>query len=344
MSGNSTPRGAHLVGSVPLVGSEDVFRSVATILPHHLRRTTDGETGGRSAWVGWQFGTFAEHPAFEVLKPPEGKYAVPTAIRLRADTDPSTLRFGELGYAAAARKSFAEFAEFKSAGILPEHIRFQVSLPTPMAPIIVLIDAESRAAVEPAFEEALLRELDEIVQAIPHDQLAIQWDVCQEVGIREGVYDAYFDDPHDGVLDRLERIAGHVPEGVELGYHLCYGDYGHEHFKQPEDTAVVTALINEISNRVAHPMGFVHLPVPRDRRDEAYFGPLADLRLGEQTELYLGVVHYTDGLEGAKARIAAACSVVDDFGVATECGLGRRPRETVVPILRLHRQLAEPVV
>lgn len=342
-SNNDAPRGAHLVGSVPLVGSEDVFRSVATILPQHLRRTTDGETGGRSAWVGWQFDTFAKHPSFEVLPPPPGKYAVPTAIRLRDGVDPADLTVGPLGYAAAAEKSFAEFMEFKEAGVLPEHIRFQVSLPTPLAPIIVLIAEEARAAVLPAFEAAMLRELDMILEAIPHEQLTIQWDVCQEVGVREGVYDAPFNDPGDDVLDGLERIAGPVPADVELGYHLCYGDYGHEHFKQPADTAVVTRLANEIAERVAHEVGYVHLPVPRDRSDAAYFAPLADLSLDAQTELYLGLLHFSDGVDGARRRIAAARSVIGEFGVATECGLGRRPRNTIIPLLRLHREVAQPI-
>ena len=30
------------------------------------------------------------------------------------------------------------------------------------------------------------------------------------------------------------RSVEHVPADVPVGLHLCYGDYGHEHFKQPE--------------------------------------------------------------------------------------------------------------
>ena len=32
------------------------------------------------------------------------------------------------------------------------------------------------------------------------------------------------------------------------------------------------------------------------------------------------------------------------FGVATECGLGRRPPETIHDLLRLHAQIAAPIV
>ena len=82
------------------------------------------------------------------------------------------------------------------------------------------------------------------------------------------------------------------------------------------------------------------MPVPRDRYDDAYFAALRDLKLDPKTELYLGLIHYTDGIGGAKARLAAARKVVCDFGVATECGFGRRDPKTVDALLALHRAVA----
>ncbi|MBV8451855.1 MAG: hypothetical protein JOZ29_06230 [Deltaproteobacteria bacterium] len=58
------------------------------------------------------------------------------------------------------------------------------------------------------------------------------------------------------------------------------------------------------------------------------------------TELYLGLVHLTDGLEGAKRRVAAASGVISDFGIAAECGLGRHQPDTIGRLLRLHREIA----
>ena len=48
------------------------------------------------------------------------------------------------------------------------------------------------------------------------------------------------------------------------------------------------------------PISSPHLPVPRNRTDEVYFAPLRTLRLHPETELYLGLVHYTDGIEGTR--------------------------------------------
>jgi len=81
--------------------------------------------------------------------------------------------------------------------------------------------------------------------------------------------------------------------------------------------------------------------VPKERDDEPYFAPLADLRLTPGCELYLGLVHTTGGIAGTRRRIAAAERVVRDFGIATECGFGRRPPDTIPDLFRQHVEAAE---
>ncbi len=126
----------------------------------------------------------------------------------------------------------------------------------------------------------------------------------------------------------------------ELGYHLCYGDMNHRHWKEPEDTAVLVRIANAIAASVSRPVDWIHIPVPRDRDDEAYFAPLAGLALDPATRLHLGLVHLTDGVAGARKRIAAAERVVTGFGIGTECGFGRRDPATVLDLLDLHRAVA----
>jgi hypothetical protein len=83
------------------------------------------------------------------------------------------------------------------------------------------------------------------------------------------------------------------------------------------------------------------MPVPRDRTDDAYFAPLRVLRLRPETRLYLGLVHRIDGEADIHRCITAAQKVVRDFDIATECGLGRRPPETLPPLLRIHAKVAD---
>ena len=59
----------------------------------------------------------------------------------------------------------------------------------------------------------------------------------------------------------------------------------------------------------------IHMPVPRGRSDEAYFEPLKRLSLKPQTQLCLGLVHYTDGVAGTRARLATAKKYAQGFSI-----------------------------
>ncbi|MGH3319046.1 MAG: hypothetical protein ACRDN9_02510 [Streptosporangiaceae bacterium] len=335
------PRGAHLVGSIPLTDATEVFETVSTVLGRHVRSVPDGETGERLVWNSWTRHSYYETPGLEVVPPPEGHYTPWDQVRLTIDPDELVLR--RLGFADAALESYARFARLKGEGVIPEHVRFQVCLPTPIAPMITLVEEGSRAGVEPAQTRQLFSEVEEIVAAIPHDQLAIQWDVCLDVGIWEGAYTPWFDEPREGVVDRLVRLSEIVPTGVEMGFHLCYGDFGHKHFKEPADAGTLVEMSNAISSAVGRPVTWIHVPVPRGRVDDAYFAPFERLRLQPATRYYLGLLHYTDGVEGATRRLRAARTWLSGFGVATECGFGRRDPGTIERLLRLHAEVADPV-
>jgi hypothetical protein len=169
-----------------------------------------------------------------------------------------------------------------------------------------------------------------------------------EFSILEGVWHTFLGSPSQArrpVTDMLRRIGDSVPEPIELGYHLCYGDAGHKHFVEPRDAGLLVEVANTVLDGLRRPVSWLHLPVPRSRDDEAYGAPLAALRLSPATELYLGLIHLTDGAEGARRRVAAAQRCVQhEFGVATECGLGRRDPADIPAIVALHAQVAEPIV
>jgi hypothetical protein len=48
----------------------------------------------------------------------------------------------------------------------------------------------------------------------------------------------------------------------------------------------------------------------------------------------------TDGVEGTRHRIEAALRTVEQFGVATECGMGRRDPSTIPALLAIHAGVA----
>jgi hypothetical protein len=209
-----------------------------------------------------------------------------------------------------------------------------------MAVTQVFIVPADQARFEQAYEVRLMKELKELCAAIPSEELAIQWDVAVEIGMLEGVWKSDFE-LRPGLWSRLSRLGEAVPVGVELGYHLCYGDYGHEHFIQPKDTSVLVEVANALCGGIQRPVSWIQMPVPRERTDDAYYEPLRGLKLQPGTELILGLVHFTDGVEGGRLRMEAAQRAISKFGISTECGFGRRPRETIEPLLKLHAELAD---
>ncbi len=335
--------GAHLVGSVPLASAEAVFTAVAAAIGDRLRRIPDGETGPRSDWIVWQLPVFTSQPGLEVVPPGPDSWRPLPRVRVEDGTRPESVRFGPLGYAEAALASYRAFARLKRDGRVPVATRFQVCLPTPLAPISAFVVPEHQPLLEPEYEARLLDELRLVLRELPHEQLAIQWDTNFEFGMLEGVFPVWFDDVKSGILERLVRLARHVPADVELGYHFCYGDVQHRHFKEPADATKLVEIANALSGSVGRPLNWIHVPVPRDRVDEAYYAPLADLLLRPETELYLGLVHHTDGVAGTARRMQAARRFVSGFGIATECGWGRRAPATIPELLQIHHALSASV-
>jgi hypothetical protein len=188
----------------------------------------------------------------------------------------------------------------------------------------------------------MIQEVNEIAAAIPADQLSIQWDAATVFAILEGVRQHWLADPEPDLLARLVHVGNAVPRGVELGYHLCYGDSTTKHFKEPMDTGLLVRVANGIANGLTRSLQWIHMPVPIERADDAYFAPLRDLQLPQETELYLGLLHLEDGQDGAERRISAARKFVERFGVATECGFGRRPPSIIPTMFKLHSQVSTP--
>ena len=121
-----------------------------------------------------------------------------------------------------------------------------------------------------------------------------------------------------------------------MGYHFCYGDFGHQHFVQPTDLEIPVELANAIMEKIlpVHLVTYLHMPVSNDRVDEAYFLPLKNLKALD-VKLFLGVVH-PDDEAGTRKRLETAQAVYPNIaGVGTECGMGRTPAEHLGSILEI---------
>jgi hypothetical protein len=338
----------HFVGSIPLPDAETVFRTLAGTAGPHLRRLPDGETGVRKTWIRFLQQVLADNPAIEVASdvPPfkftqwDGK-VLREIPRLRvkpgARLDPATVK---TGYADMAIESWHLFDRLQQTGVIPPGVRFQISLPTPIAPTYNNMVPTDRPALIALLTAHLLDEVAAIARALPHDRIALQWDVCQEVIAWEGYYEPGPVDFRQETIAELIAIGEAVPATIELGYHLCYGSPADEHVIQPKDAAIMVEMTNAISAGVRRPIQFFHLPVPKPRTDDAFFAPLGGLSVHPETELYLGLVH-RDDMEGNEARLTAARRHAQVDGVATECGMARGDPAAFPALLAAHVRTAE---
>ena len=347
MTQSVIPTGVLLVGSLPLSSAEEVLTDVCAALPGRLRYIPDGETGSRWNYVLWQGACFPKETIYEWaggIIPTDGGRLAYTLDSVQPT-----------GYDEAAISSYSVFKRLRAEGVIPKDVRFQVCLPTPINTVQWFVRPECQSQMEPLYEQRIFEALHRIQESIPANDLAIQWDMPLDVMALEhdrGTLDSHpmrdffklhFSPVKEGLLDRIIRLCKAVDADIELGFHLCYGDYEHKHLIEPTDLGLMVMLANEIVKRVGpfHPVAWLHMPVPKDRTDIAYFEPLDDLKL-DDTQLFLGLVHANDEV-GTQERIKVAQSVwKGPFGVATECGMGRTPKEELDSIFQISRNVTRP--
>jgi hypothetical protein len=323
-----------------------------TALPNGARpikRLPDGETGKRADWITWLEPVFSKHPAFQKSGEFFRVHATGTGrerYTLKPGIRPQDVRFENLFYAEVAEQSYAEFKRLRETQRIPIGTKFQVDLvPAHSVTGLFLVDA-LHAPIDPIYNDALKCEIDKIAVAIPHDQLAIQFDVASAVFARlernePSSYGRTKAEMQMTFSDILVELGNRVPHDIDLLYHLCYGDSGHKHVVEPSDMSDMVELANRLSRQIKRAIQLIHMLVPRNRADDAYFAPLQQLRLGPETELCPGLIHYTDGVEGTKRRIETASRHVSHFSIATECGFGRRDPGTIPELLRIHAAVAD---
>ena len=251
-------RNVHLVGSVPLANAHDVFVTVSAALGPRLLRIPDGETGERIDWIAHLEPLFANHPALE--KSDEVFRLHPTApgrtrYRLRPGASEAGVTFGNLFYADVAIRSYQDFAQLKQKGKIPAHCRFQVDLVPAHSVIWLFLQDNLHRVFDPIYNDAVRREIDKLAEAIPHAELAIQFDVASAVFARlqrnePNAYGRNKDEMLEAFGAILGKLADHVPGDIELLFHFCYGDSNHRHVVEPIDMGDMVDLANRLAGGI----------------------------------------------------------------------------------------------
>ena len=346
------PSSVHFNGSVNLPDGETVMQEISSRIPAGVTRMTDGETGDRNYWILFQIQKFLAMPEFESVTVGQAYETDPDApempqLRLAEGVSADAISWPNLGYADAYTDSFEIFDRLQQAGTIAPGVRLQVQYPTPLASMGGTFVPEDMAAVHASYEQALFADLDALLTRLPHDRVAVQWDVAVEFGLLEGAFGPTM--PLEHITPALVRCVDRVPDDVPVGFHLCYGDYGHQHFKQPESIQMQVDLVNAVNAAAQRPLGWASFTVPQATSDAGYFAPLSGLAAGPETELYFALVPYhpDDQAEGTTAAqiehidgaLAGSPGGAREWGICTECGMGRVAAGDVPRLLDLHREI-----
>ena len=235
-------------------------------------------------------------------------------FKLKDGRSAEGLKLGPYGYAANAAKSYAAFKALRDRGVIPAGTRYQVTLPGPgTSAFFIELPADTLLRLA---REALQREIEEIVRTIPGKDLAIQLDIAMEAEHEEYLRRPQdFDQPlHDvfhwslaQMVENVAQLANAIPEGIELGFHIC--SIWHHDPSAGQDNAALVDITNAILQRVTRRVDYVHLPVipEHSRADMAPFARLQ--RKPETKRFFLGLINVADGVEGARRRIDDARTI-----------------------------------
>jgi len=344
-----------LVGSIPLDTPLQVFQTFGAPLGKFLFAMPDGEVGPRRHWVSRvHYQVLAAHPELEVVQRPapdengvERQFPrnAADAWWFKVKDGVRQVRFGDpgwrLGYARDAINSYFVFSVLKDRGVLPPHLRFQVSIPmvNSVLPPRIFPDKADLARIRPGYEAATRAEIATVVEHIPAQELAIQWDCSTEVQDSYGGIPGF---PREGAiernLDEVRNLAPHIPAEVALGYHFCFGTLGGWPRFQPDDLGQAVKLANAFVAASGRRVDWIHIPV-LDRSDDAFFAPLSELA-PQDARVYLGAIH---NMARFPQRIATARKYLADFGLGAYCGFGRLPASELPGILGDHLHAAAAV-
>ncbi|MFZ0087925.1 MAG: hypothetical protein WAL63_00370 [Solirubrobacteraceae bacterium] len=348
------PNSVHFNGSVNLPDAETVMREISSRIPTGVRRMTDGETGERGYWILFQIQKFMQMPEFESVAVGQAYDSAADApqmpqLRLADGASAASIDWPNLGYADEYAKSFQIFDQLQQERTIPAGVRFQMQYPTPLASMAGTIVLADLPAVAASYEAALFADLDKALGSLPHDRCAVQWDVAVEFGILEGAMGPGSGMPLDEITPGLVRCVDRVSADVPVGLHLCYGDYGHQHFKQPDSAALQVELVNAVVAAAQRPVNWASFTVPQARNDADYFAALRDLTAEADTELYFALVPYHPGDQPAgttaeqaqhiDTALADSTAGSREWGICTECGMGRVAVDDVPKLLDLHREI-----
>ncbi|NUS93137.1 MAG: hypothetical protein HOQ36_12140 [Nocardia sp.] len=335
-----TRRAVHFVGSFPAVDTETAMRAMLDAAGPRLRTLPTGETNRYEFYIRPIIEELVTQGVLEVRRSREWQSSRDRTRHRVANGGVLTADSMDLGYRRETEEALPVFTGLHRTRDLAG-TALQIGMPTDFTLAFVALGATGVLRHRRAFAEATVREIT-AVRELAGTEVVIQLEATAELVL------AATAQPLHTALDRalglargMAELAAAAPAGTRFGVHLCLGSLRNKARAILRDTRPLVDLANSVVRHwpAGRPLEFVHAPlaagdVPPPRRPE-FYSPLGDLALGEHTAFYAGLVHDVpteqEQLQVLSLVEAALGRPVD--GVASACGLGRRPRSVADAML-----------
>ncbi|MGY4100579.1 hypothetical protein ACW2Q0_13635 [Nocardia sp. R16R-3T] len=328
-------RGVHFVGSYPGTSTDDAMRAMLDAAGSRLRTLPTGETRRYEFYVQPIIEDLVAQGALEVKKSGTWRssrertiHRVPLGRELTGD-------MMDLGYLAESQEALPIFRDLRAARDLPG-LTLQIGMPTDFTLAFIAMGISGVHSHRKAFRDATVRDIAAIHEMVGTDG------VVQLEATAEMVLMAKTQPVHQRVEAALRLGAGiaalaeSAPVGTRFGVHLCVGSMRNKSRVRMRDLHPFVELANSVVRQWPsdRPLTYLHGPLAAGdippSANPVFYAPLADLLLGEGTNFYAGFVHDAPTLAAQAETLRmienALGRPVD--GVASACGLGRRPRPT----------------
>ncbi|MEU1981173.1 hypothetical protein [Nocardia sp. NPDC019395] len=340
-------RAVHFVGSFPAESTEAAMTAMLDAAGPRMRTVPTGETRRYEFYIRPILEDLVAQGALEVVRPREWqtsrdrtRHRVPRGRSLTADTI-------DLGYLKETEEALPVFTELCRTRRLSGRA-LQIGMPTGFTLAFIALGTAGVLRYRGAFTGATVRDIAAIHELAGTD-VVIQLEATAELVLTAGAQPAHRAvDRALGLARGIAATAAAAPAGTRFGVHLCLGSLRNKARGTLRDTRPLVDLANAIVRQwpPGRPLEFVHAPlaagdVPPPVQPE-FYAPLSSLALGVGTAFYAGLVHDVP----TEQEQLHVLSLVEHAlgrpldGVASACGLGRRPRAVADALMARAERLA----
>ncbi|PXX69323.1 hypothetical protein DFR70_1021012 [Nocardia tenerifensis] len=300
----------------------------------HLRTLPTGETRRYEFYIRPIIDELVAQGALESKRAGQWRTSRERTIYRAAGGKKLTGDMMDLGYLREAEEAVPVFEALRAERDLTG-VTLQLGMPTDFTMAFVTMGAVGGVLRnKKAFTDATVRDIVAI-RELAGDDVVIQLEATAELVLMAQTQPLHrLVDRLLGVARGITELAAASPPGTRFGVHLCLGSMNNKARATLRNVRPFVDLANSIVRQwpADRTLTYVHAPfaagdIPPSANPK-FYAPLRDLTLGEGTGFYAGLVHdipsEAEQLHTLQLIEQALGRPVD--GVATACGLGRRPR------------------